>query len=80
MNGSSEVPAGGTGRYGRFGGRYVPETLMEALIRLDGAFTRAMGDPAFRQELTGLLTHYAGRPTPLTFCPNLSARLGAGST
>jgi tryptophan synthase beta chain len=76
MNGSSEVPAGGTGRYGRFGGRYVPETLMEALIRLDGAFTRAMGDPSFRQELTGLLTHYAGRPTPLTFCPNLSARLG----
>jgi len=74
MTGSAERPAG-VGRYGRFGGRYVPETLMEALIRLDGAFTRAMEDPAFRQDLTGLLTHYAGRPTPLTFCPNLSKRL-----
>ena len=69
------VPVG-KGRYGRFGGRYVPETLMEALIRLDDAFTRAMADPAFLQDLSDLLTHYAGRPTPLTFCPNLSQLLG----
>jgi tryptophan synthase beta chain len=49
---------------------------MEALIRLDEAFTRAMADPAFREDLNDHLTHYAGRPTPLTFCPNLSRSLG----
>ncbi|MDD1651593.1 MAG: tryptophan synthase subunit beta [Methanomicrobiales archaeon] len=74
MTGSADMPAG-TGRYGRFGGRYVPETLMEALIRLDAGFTRAMADREFHTGLRDLLTHYAGRPTPLTFCPNLSERL-----
>jgi len=53
----------------------VPETLMEALIRLDAGFTRAMADQEFHTGLRDLLTHYAGRPTPLTFCPNLSERL-----
>jgi tryptophan synthase beta chain len=76
MTGSGRSSVARRGRYGRFGGRYVPETLMEALIRLDRSFAGVMADPEFQQELTDLLTHYAGRPTPLSFCPNLSERLG----
>ncbi|MDG6256497.1 MAG: tryptophan synthase subunit beta [Methanomicrobiaceae archaeon] len=63
-------------RFGHFGGRYVPETLMEALLELEGAFARAQADVAFQRSLSSILTEYAGRPTPLTFCTNTSRNLG----
>ena len=66
----------GTGRFGDFGGRFVPETLMPALQELDRAFREAWADPAFRAELDGLLADYAGRPSPLTECHRLSEELG----
>src|SRR6478672_5781227 len=60
-----------SGRFGRFGGCYVPEILVPALEQLEGAFLDACEDSAFAAELDGLLAHYAGRPTPLTRCRNL---------
>ncbi len=66
----------GCGRFGRFGGRFVPETLMPALCELEAAFRDAWGDDGFRSELDGLLRDYAGRPSPLTECHRLSERLG----
>ncbi|MGB1505832.1 MAG: tryptophan synthase subunit beta [Acidimicrobiales bacterium] len=65
-----------TGRFGDFGGMYVPETLIPACIELDKAFREAWTDPTFRSELDHLLTTYAGRPSPLTECANLSEELG----
>ena len=59
------------GRFGRFGGTYVPEILMPALEQLEAAFLDAQVDPAFNAELQDLLVNYAGRPTPLTQCRNL---------
>jgi len=59
------------GRFGRFGGCYVPEILVPALEQLEAAFLDAQEDPAFSAELTDLLLNYAGRPTPLTRCRNL---------
>jgi tryptophan synthase beta chain len=64
------------GRFGRFGGRFVPESLVPACVELERAFRSAWGDPAFRDELDALLRDYAGRPSPLTECHNLSAHLG----
>ena len=64
------------GRFGRFGGSYVPEILMPALEQLESAFLDAQSDPTFQQELGALLQHYAGRPTPLYRCRNLLG--GAG--
>ena len=64
------------GRFGEFGGMYVPETLVPACQELDRAFRSAWADPSFRDELTDLLTHYAGRPSPITRCDNLSEELG----
>ena len=64
------------GRFGDFGGRFVPETLVPACQELEGAFREAWADPAFRAELDGLLTNYAGRPSPVTECPTLSGELG----
>ena len=55
-----------SGRFGRFGGTYVPEILMPALEQLEAAFLDAREDRAFASELNGLLANYAGRPTPLT--------------
>ena len=60
-----------SGRFGRFGGTYVPEILMPALEQLEAAFLDAQQDSAFVGELNGLLANYAGRPTPLTRCRNL---------
>ncbi len=54
------------GRFGDFGGRYVPESLVPACAALAEAFREAWADPAFRDELDELLAVYAGRPTPLT--------------
>lgn len=59
------------GRFGRFGGCYVPEILVPALEQLEAAFLDAQEDPAFAAELNALLANYAGRPTPLTQCRNL---------
>ena len=64
------------GRFGDFGGLFVPETLVPACQELDAAFRDAWADPAFRAELDTLLTDYAGRPSPLTECANLSEELG----
>ncbi len=64
------------GRFGRFGGRYVPETLVPACQEIEVAFRSAWGDPDFRAELDRLLADYAGRPSPLTDCPRLSDELG----
>jgi tryptophan synthase beta chain len=65
-----------TGRFGDYGGRFVPETLVPALIELDRAFRSAWADPGFRGELDDLLRDYAGRPSPLTECHRLSEELG----
>ncbi len=64
------------GRFGAYGGRYVPETLMAALEELEGAYAGAQADPAFRAELEDLLHHYCGRPTPLYFAKRLSEQCG----
>jgi tryptophan synthase beta chain len=64
-----------SGRFGRFGGAYVPEILVPALEQLQAAFLDAHDDPAFAAELNGLLANYAGRPTPLTRCRNLPANI-----
>jgi tryptophan synthase beta chain len=61
------------GRYGRFGGRYVSETLIPSLDELIAAWTAATADPAYGEELSRLLTDYVGRPTPLGFAARLSA-------
>ena len=61
------------GRFGRYGGAYVPEILVPALEQLEAAFLDAQHDEAFNTELSGLLSTYAGRPTPLTLCRNLGA-------
>jgi tryptophan synthase beta chain len=70
------VEAERTGRYGPYGGRYVPETLIAALDELTQVYDAARQDPAFQQELDGLLESYVGRPTPLTEVPNLSDEVG----
>ncbi|HYD11706.1 MAG TPA: tryptophan synthase subunit beta [Allosphingosinicella sp.] len=62
-----------SGRFGAYGGAYVPEILVPALEQLEAAFLEAQQDPAFHVELEDLLTKYAGRPTPLTRCRNLGA-------
>ncbi|HEY2813181.1 MAG TPA: tryptophan synthase subunit beta [Acidimicrobiales bacterium] len=64
------------GRFGRFGGRFVPETLVPACAELEAAFRAAWEDAAFRSELDALLRDYAGRPSPLTECHRLSDELG----
>src|SRR5450432_3879306 len=64
------------GRFGLYGGRYVPETLMAALEELEQAYAQADADPAFHAELDGLLHHYCGRPTPLYFAKRMSEQLG----
>ena len=71
-----EVAAQVKGRFGAYGGRYVPETLMAALEELEQAYDEAEADPAFHAELDGLLHHYCGRPTPLYFAKRLSEQLG----
>lgn len=66
----------GLGRFGEFGGRFVPETLVAALEQLEAEFRQAWYSEDFRAELGGLLASYAGRPTPLTECHNLSELFG----
>src|ERR1035438_1717200 len=64
------------GRFGPYGGRYVPETLMAALQELEAAYAEARKDKSFRKEYLRLLHEYAGRPTPLFFAERLTQELG----
>ncbi len=64
------------GHFGEFGGQYVPETLMPALIELEAAYQAAMADPEFHRELDDLLKNYVGRPSPLTYAKRLSEQVG----
>jgi tryptophan synthase beta chain len=64
------------GRFGEFGGQYVPETLMQALCDLEAAYSRYSRDGAFQAELEGLLKNYAGRPSRLYFAASLTKKLG----
>ena len=73
---SMMVEPDGSGRFGQFGGRFVPETLVPACQELELGFREAWDDPAFRAELDHLLRTYAGRPSILTECNNLGRQLG----
>ncbi|GGB47598.1 tryptophan synthase subunit beta [Virgibacillus dakarensis] len=64
------------GRYGKFGGRFVPELLMPALLELEEAYEKAMKDPDFTEELDYYLKQYVGRETPLYYAENISKQLG----
>ena len=64
------------GRFGDFGGRYVPETLMPLVHELDAAYRTAKADPTFKAELDGFLKHYVGRPSPLYFAERLTQHFG----
>ena len=64
------------GRFGIYGGQYIPETLMNAVIELEAAYKKYKDDPAFRAELTGLLDDYAGRPSRLYYAAKMTADLG----
>jgi tryptophan synthase beta chain len=66
------------GYYGSFGGRFIPETLMPALLELDSAYRRARKDPKFRIELAHHFKDYVGRPTPLMYAERLSQAVGHG--
>jgi tryptophan synthase beta chain len=67
---------GPSGRFGQFGGRFVPESLVPACLELEGAFRSAWADPSFHAEFEGILRDYGGRPTPVTECGRLSEELG----
>jgi len=64
------------GHFGPFGGRYVAETLMPLILRVEEAYREARADPAFGEELTGWLGHYVGRPSPLYFAHRMSEKAG----
>jgi tryptophan synthase beta chain len=70
------APPDARGRFGQYGGRFVPETLIPALDELEAAWTEARRDPAYRDELSSLLVNYAGRPTPLFRAERLARALG----
>ena len=65
------------GRFGPYGGRFAPETLMSVLERLESEVIRLLADPSFRSELDSELASYVGRPTPLTYAPSLGEAWGA---
>jgi tryptophan synthase beta chain len=68
--------SGADGKFGEYGGRYVPEALMAALDQLSDEFAAAQADPNFRAELSGLLGSYTGRPSPITEVPRFAAHAG----
>jgi len=70
------IPASVPGRFGPYGGRYVPETLIVPLYELERAYELAKSDQSFQAEFQDLLKNFAGRPTPLQFASRLSAKLG----
>ncbi|CAB4857026.1 unannotated protein [freshwater metagenome] len=65
-----------SGRFGEFGGRFVPEALIPACLELEAAFKDAWADPLFHEEYEHTLKEFGGRPTPVTYCPRLSEALG----
>ncbi len=75
MPATTHVPDS-AGRFGQFGGRYIPETLTRALDELTVQYTRAVADPAFQAELNELYKHYVGRPSPLYFARRLTEHYG----
>ena len=76
FGGSERYQADPRGRFGRYGGRYVPEVLISALDELAEAYPRIASSAAFQEELVGLLRSYAGRPTPLYFARRMTEDLG----
>ena len=66
------------GRFGDFGGKYIPETLAPAIEELEKNYLKVRNNPGFKKELNKFLTEYAGRPTPLYFAKNLTEKLGGG--
>src|SRR5712672_332102 len=76
MSSILQSSATATGRFGPYGGRYVPETLMVPLFELERAYEAAKSDAAFQSEFHGLLKNFAGRPTPLQFASRLTEKLG----
>jgi tryptophan synthase beta chain len=64
------------GRFGKYGGKYIPETLVPAIVELETAYEKYKNDEEFKKELSYLLTKYAGRPTPLYFAKNLTKYVG----
>ena len=71
----TSIPA--ADRFGAFGGRYVPETLIPALDELEAQYAAAQEDAGFQAELADMLANYVGRPSPLSEAPRLSERIGA---
>lgn len=76
MSSQLTIPASVPGRFGPYGGRYVPETLMVPLYELERAYEEAKNDAAFQAEIQGLLKNFAGRPTPLQSATRLTAKFG----
>jgi len=76
MSSQLTIPASVPGRFGPYGGRYVPETLMVPLYELERAYEQAKNDAAFQAEFQGLLENFAGRPTALQFASRLTAKFG----
>src|SRR6266851_5001505 len=76
MIATTSLPTAVAGRFGEYGGRYVPETLMAALQELEQAYAAAKKDRKFQQELDQLLREFAGRPTALTYAKRLTEELG----
>jgi len=76
MSATTSLPTAVAGRFGAYGGRYVPETLMAALEELEHAYDVAKEDPGFQAELDDLLHNYCGRPTPLYFAKRLTEQCG----
>jgi tryptophan synthase beta chain len=76
MSSISQVVPDTRGRYGPYGGRYVPETLMAPLEELERAYAEASADPSFQAQLSKLLQDFAGRPTPLQFASRLTEQFG----
>ena len=76
MNTTTQIWPDAKGRFGPYGGRYVPETLVAPLEELERAYAQARNDPKFQAEVDELLANFAGRPTPLQFASRLTEKLG----
>src|SRR3974390_3436060 len=76
MSSQLTIPAAVPGRFGPYGGRYVPETLMVPIFELERVYEQVRQDPAFQAEFQGLLKNFAGRPTPLQFAERLTSKFG----
>ena len=76
MSSIHQSPRTAPGRFGPYGGRYVPETLMVPLFELERAYEAAKSDPAFQVQFQYLLKNFAGRPTPLQLASRLTEKLG----